>query len=84
MFYCTLHAGDVRGAGSSMPAELQLIGSEGVSEPITFGDDVDNPGTPSRIQCKLLNPNSLAQDGLSEPIIFGDDANNPGRPISLY
>ncbi len=38
-------AGDVRGAGSSMPAELQLIGSEGVSDPIVFGlDDPDNPG----------------------------------------
>ena len=27
-----------------MPAELQLIGSEGASEPILFGNDPDNPG----------------------------------------
>lgn len=36
--------GDVRGAGSPMPAELQLIGTAGVSEPFVFGDDPDSPG----------------------------------------
>lgn len=52
------NAGDVRGAGSPMPAELQLIGSEGVSEPILFGDDPDNPGELAalRVACVSASP----------------------------
>lgn len=40
----TVITGDVRGAGSPAPAVIQLVGSEGVSDPVTIANDPDSPG----------------------------------------
>lgn len=37
-------SGDVRGAGSPVPAAIQLVGSDGVSDFVTIADDPDYPG----------------------------------------
>jgi len=55
--------GDVRGAGSPSPAVIQLIGSEGVSEPIKVGEDPDSPGfrRGTHVQLEVEAPSDLGE-----------------------
>ena len=54
-------AGDVRFAGSQVPAEIELVGADGRSEPITVGGE--DSGAPMRDMLCTTHVQSCAEQG---------------------